>query len=149
MIKRNNPFNVKYSSRNNWQGQIGQKNGFCVFANLEDGVRAGVICILRNLEATKDKRHELYRLDKMVARFAPPFENYTELYISFVKRYMEEHPYNSILFQLFTVCEAMCKFECGILKNELYTYIQRHVEYNLNILSDYPNYSFDNVSATA
>ena len=36
----NNPGNIKWSSANNWQGQIGQQNGFVVFDTLANGVRA-------------------------------------------------------------------------------------------------------------
>lgn len=41
----NNPGNIKYSSANNWEGQTGQNQGFCVFSSAQYGVRAlGIVC---------------------------------------------------------------------------------------------------------
>ena len=42
-IRNNNPFNIKYNSANNWEGQIGiePEGVFCQFSSIEYGIRAG------------------------------------------------------------------------------------------------------------
>ena len=47
MRYKNNPANIRFNKKNNWLGQIGSDNGFCVFDTLEHGLRA-LIVLLRN-----------------------------------------------------------------------------------------------------
>lgn len=81
-FRRNNPMNLRYSERNSWIGQKGQTNGFCCFSSVEYGFRAAFIT-LRNYGK---KGYNTVR--KIVTRWAPPMENPTATYISFVAKRM-------------------------------------------------------------
>lgn len=70
--------NLRYSERNNWEGQTGQTNGFCVFASVEYGFRAAFIT-LKNYG-----RGGYNTIRKIVTRWAPPSENPTQTYIRYV-----------------------------------------------------------------
>lgn len=75
----NNPFNIRFSSRNNWKGQYHTAvNGFCQFKNVDYGLRAGLI-LLRNYVR---KGYDTPRL--IIQRFAPSSENPTWNYIAYV-----------------------------------------------------------------
>lgn len=77
-FRRNNPMNVRYSVRNNWEGQTGQTNGFCCFASVGYGFRAAFIT-LKNYGSGGYNT-----IRKIVTRWAPPSENPTQTYIKFV-----------------------------------------------------------------
>lgn len=79
MRYKNNPANIRYNKKNHWIGQIGSDNGFCVFDNLEHGLRALVI-LLRNYINV----YKLHSVSQIISRFAPACENDTRNYISFV-----------------------------------------------------------------
>lgn len=67
----NNPFNIKASDGNDWQGQIGvDSRGFCIFARLEDGLRAGFIVVLK-----KFTTHGATNLWDFGQMFAPAADN--------------------------------------------------------------------------
>lgn len=76
MIRRNNPFNIRYSAKNNWQGQVGENNGFAVFTSLDMGIRAACKLILNYPRPLT--------IESIITRWAPPTENDTERYIMFV-----------------------------------------------------------------
>lgn len=76
MIKRNNPFNIRHSVQNNWQGQVGSDKGFCVFSSVEMGIRAACKLILNYPRPLT--------VENIIKRWAPPTENDTERYIMFV-----------------------------------------------------------------
>lgn len=77
-FRRNNPMNLRYSERNNWEGQTGQTNGFCCFASVGYGFRAAFITL-------KNYGHGGYNtIRKIITRWAPPSENPTQTYIRFV-----------------------------------------------------------------
>lgn len=78
MKYRNNPLNIRHNPANNWRGQIRPKNGFCQFVDLYHGFRAGVRLIIRY------RYYGITTIDKIIARFAPPSENKTDHYISYV-----------------------------------------------------------------
>lgn len=78
-IRNNNPFNIRYDKFTRWQGLKGSNKGFCVFNDMEYGLRAG--CILLRTYITK---YHLYTVDDIITRFAPPTENNTRDYIRFV-----------------------------------------------------------------
>lgn len=78
MIAKNNPFNIRNNRKNKWQGQIGSRKGFCMFSDLKYGVRAAAIIIRNYYE------HGLVTPRQIITRFAPPSENDTGSYISFV-----------------------------------------------------------------
>lgn len=77
-FRRNNPMNLRYSERNNWEGQTGQTNGFCCFKSVEYGFRAAFI----TLQSYGKNGYNTIR--KIVTRWAPPSENPTQTYIKYV-----------------------------------------------------------------
>lgn len=70
--------NLRYSERNNWEGQTEPTNGFCNFVSVEYGFRAAFIT-LRTYGQRGDNT-----IRKIVTRWAPPSENPTYTYIRFV-----------------------------------------------------------------
>lgn len=89
MIADNNPYNIRYSKKNNWIGQTGMKRGFCCFDTMEHGIRACFRLlnnyILRGCDTPQ----------KIISRFAPSCENNTNSYIKFVCDYTWSIPTNN------------------------------------------------------
>lgn len=75
---RNNPLNIRYSAKNEWLGQIGHRNGFCVFSEEKYGWRAAFV-LLKNYY-----KKGFRTVSQIVHRFAPASENPTSSYVSFV-----------------------------------------------------------------
>lgn len=73
-----NPCNIRYSSRSNWLGQVGQKKGFAKFSSFVYGWRAALL-LIRNYII-----HGYDTIPKIISRWAPPSENHTEVYINTV-----------------------------------------------------------------
>lgn len=82
IFKRNNPLNIRYSKRNQWIGQVGEDNGFCVFDTAEHGLRAAFL-LLKNYG-----RKGYNTLPLIIARWAPYIENPTASYIEFIAKRM-------------------------------------------------------------
>lgn len=79
MVGRNNPFNIRYMSVNNWYGQaLPPRKGFCQFFEFDFGLRAGFV-LLRNY--IRDGLDSVYQI---IPKFAPPSENDTNKYIDYV-----------------------------------------------------------------
>lgn len=79
---RNNPLNIRYSVKNDWLGQVGERNGFCVFSEEKYGWRAAFVLL-------KNYNKKGYRSIKtIVHRFAPASENPTSSYVAFVCKKM-------------------------------------------------------------
>lgn len=81
-IKRNNPGNIRPSTRP-WQGEQTRKGQpFCEFVTLEYGCRAMLKLIMRYMT-----KHNLRTLRSIITRWAPPSDgNNTEGYIQAVAR---------------------------------------------------------------
>ncbi len=79
-VRINNPLNIRIAA-NAWQGKVtpSRDNAFETFRAPEWGFRAGAI-LLRNYQL----RHELFTLNEIINRFAPPNENHTANYARFV-----------------------------------------------------------------
>lgn len=75
---RNNPLNIRYSEKNQWLGQTGERNGFCVFSEEKFGWRAGFV-LLKNYY-----KKGFRTVSQIIHRFAPASENPTSSYVSFV-----------------------------------------------------------------
>lgn len=85
-MKSNNPFNIRYVNQNHWRGQTGKtSSGFCMFSSLYYGCRAFAV-----LYKTYIKRG--YTVADFISRYAPPFENHTNIYISFVCSQLDCEP---------------------------------------------------------
>lgn len=79
----NNPANIRFSPRNNWQGQIKSKNGFCQFDSLKHGVRALFKILLHYINDL-----QLTDVRSIISRFAPASENDTEKYVSYILQHL-------------------------------------------------------------
>lgn len=86
---RNNPLNIRYSEKNQWLGQIGERHGFCVFSEEKYGWRAGFI-LLKNYY-----KKGFRTISQIIHRFAPASENPTSSYVSFVCGKMQQIGYES------------------------------------------------------
>lgn len=112
MIGNNNLFNIRYTKRNNWIGQIGQKHGFCCFDTLDHGIRAAFKLLLGYIDRGYDT------IEKIISRFAPSSENDTSAYINFCCswHYLDVlHPDTKIVtyHDLLCLMVRMAKFENG------------------------------------
>lgn len=87
MIGKNNPFNVRASKNNKWQGQSGSRNGFACFVTPELGIRAAIIIVMRSYRAFK-----ICTIQDIIKRFAPFSENDTDSYIKTVVRLTQIAP---------------------------------------------------------
>lgn len=86
-IRNNNPGNIKLSG-SPWEGRVsGSDPTFVTFATPAYGVRA----MARTLETYQD-RHGLTTVRDMIGRWAPPSENDTNGYVSFVSGQMGISP---------------------------------------------------------
>lgn len=111
MKYKNNPANIRYVSSNLWKGLEGSVNGFCEFSSIEYGLRA-LMVLLKNYI----KKYHLSNVSQILHRFAPPTENNTRAYISFVSIVLLRHdcettnikPF-SLAFYWLTV--AICYYE--------------------------------------
>lgn len=83
MRYKNNPANIRYNKKNNWLGQLGSDNGFCVFDSVEHGLRA-LIILLRNYINV----YKLHSVQEIISRFAPACENDTCNYIHYVNGFL-------------------------------------------------------------
>lgn len=112
--KTNNPLNIRFNAGNKWRGQIGEYKGFCIFSHESYGIRAAYK-LLTNYIA-----NGFNTIRQIVSRWAPPTENNTEKYISFVcyETFLEPdkvlsdctiHDYWTKIL----ILQAMAKMECG------------------------------------
>lgn len=78
-LRNNNPGNLRPGD--NWQGAIGVNQNFIVFENILWGLRAMATDI-------RTKINNGYNtIEKLITRYAPPSENDTAAYISYVSRF--------------------------------------------------------------
>lgn len=108
--KNNNPLNIRYSSRNNWIGQIGERSGFCVFDTPTNGIRAAMV----NLKSYRKSGY--VTIADIVSRWAPPTENDTANYIDFVCKKLQRNQSDEIAqtsADYIALLQAMCIMEIG------------------------------------
>lgn len=109
MIEYTNPFNIRYTKSNRWLGLVGQKDGFCVFCDREHGVRAACILIMRTY-----RRKGCKTIDSILYRYAPPSENNTKKYISFIENRTTIKSYEILSSDDYpSVLSAMSEYEVG------------------------------------
>ncbi|WP_333609161.1 structural protein [Arsukibacterium sp.] len=81
-IRNNNPLNIEFNQRNNWNGQTGTDGRFATFETPFYGIRAGAR-MLKNYAAN----YNIRTVREIVGRWAPAVENDVEAYVnSVVKR---------------------------------------------------------------
>lgn len=112
-IKNNNPFNIRYNNINRWKGLVGSNKGFCVFSDVEFGLRAGIYLLRKYIDVYK-----LNTVPKIISRFAPPNENDTCAYISYVCNFMDFPLHYKIdlsceddMFYFYRLCAAIVRYE--------------------------------------
>lgn len=111
-IQNNNPFNLRYNPLNRWKGMIGQNKGFCVFESMDYGIRAGIITL-----RTYINKYHLTDVASIIERFAPPAENPTSKYISYVSSYLRSRGHTPDIIRtihydsFYSMCVAMLMFE--------------------------------------
>lgn len=86
---RNNPLNIRYVITNQWLGQVGERNGFCVFSEEKFGWRAAFV-LLKNYH-----KKGFRTISQIVHRFAPASENPTSSYVDFVCKKLQQFGYES------------------------------------------------------
>lgn len=77
-VRNNNPGNLR-KSPNDWQGKTGDDGEFEIFDTPQNGIRA-----LTKLLYNYQKNYNLNTIAGIITRWAPPSENDTASYISFV-----------------------------------------------------------------
>lgn len=86
--RNNNPLNVRFSTKNDWEGQLGRdKSGMCVFCEMKYGIRAG-IRLIAHYQLTYNKR----AVKDIITRWTPKNANNTEAYIERVCEHMQCEP---------------------------------------------------------
>ncbi|WOT63232.1 structural protein [Pseudomonas aeruginosa] len=90
-IRNNNPGNIVWSARNNWQGQLPHnpkiEPRFARFDTAHNGIRA-----LAKLLLNYRKVYGLRTVESLIARWAPSNENNTRAYATAVARAMGVPP---------------------------------------------------------
>lgn len=86
---RNNPLNIRYVITNQWLGQVGERNGFCVFSEEKFGWRAAFV-LLKNYH-----KKGFRTISQIIHRFAPASENPTSSYVDFVCKKLQQFGYES------------------------------------------------------
>lgn len=110
----NNPLNIRYASRNQWKGQIRPKCGFCQFSDSMFCYRAGFLLVRQYMKRGK------VTYSQIIETFAPPSENNTSSYVSFVCDKMKVFPFDipSSFYDVIQLLYFMSWFEQGSV-NEL------------------------------
>lgn len=107
MIGRNNPFNLRYSKNNHWLGLTGQTRGFCDFENIDFGIRAAALLVMRSY-----RMKNVLTISEIIHRFAPPSENNTARYIDYVCCRLSCFPFDIPTFDEYPILlSAMSSFE--------------------------------------
>jgi hypothetical protein len=114
-IANRNPLNIRHSTANRWLGLCPHRlsvKGFCHFLNFAYGYRAAVVLIKNYI-----LKHGADTPRKIIARWAPPSENQTDLYIACVCGRSRLAPDEKILAygpQIARLVAAMAKQETGV-----------------------------------
>lgn len=126
-IRNCNPLNIRRSPHNRWLGEVDYKetykefNGqqcetreydrtFCQFSCMEQGYRAAAILLHRYIK----NGYNTY--EKIISRWAPPSENYTDVYINGVCNYCvtcPDHIVNFYAEDILPLMAAMTIMENG------------------------------------
>lgn len=117
-IRNNNPLNIVKG--NNWKGERANQTDkrFEEFESMAMGLRAGFILLRNYIEGTKTRPTKYNTIRKIIARWAPPSENYTQRYIDNVCKWSGLLPDEVVRFRerkkMVAIVQAMAKMECGV-----------------------------------
>jgi hypothetical protein len=111
-IQNNNPGNIR-TGRDNWLGKIGDDGAFAKFSSPEYGLRA----MAMNLRTRARKNGST--VQDVVGSWAPPNENKTAEYISFVSSQMGVRPWQKLdlsdRYTMGKMMRSMIQFENGTM----------------------------------
>lgn len=117
-IRNNNPLNIVKG--NSWKGERANQadKRFEEFESMEMGLRAGFVLLRNYIEGTKNRPTKFNTIRKIIARWAPPSENYTQRYIDNVCKWSGLLPDEVVRFRerkkMVAIVQAMAKMECGV-----------------------------------
>ena len=142
--RNNNLLNIRYSSANDWLGQIGENKGFAVFSNPTLGLRAGDIL-------TKNYGAQGYNtVDKFINKYAPPTENDTENYIN---RVVEDTGYDrDEILDLsnrnirLPLLKSLVKMETGVLLDDQDIIKAQNFNSNQSLVEPFSNDVLSNIA---
>jgi len=142
--RNNNLLNIRYSSANDWLGQIGENKGFAVFSNPILGLRAGDIL-------TKNYGAQGYNtVDKFINKYAPPTENDTENYIN---RVIEDTGYDrDEILDLsnrnvrLPLLKSLVKMETGVLLDDQDIIKAQNFNSNQSLVEPFSNDVLSNIA---
>lgn len=108
MIGKNNPFNIRYQKQNHWKGQMGRTGAFVNFSCRQYGIRAAAYLLTWSY-----RRIGIDTIDGIINRFAPPVENETQRYITYVcnKSQIDRYKHLHTRLDYMLVLKAMSHFE--------------------------------------
>ena len=117
-IRNNNPLNIVKG--NSWKGERANQTDkrFEEFESMAMGLRAGFVLLRNYIEGTKTRPTKFNTIRKIVSRWAPPSENYTQRYIDNVCKWSGLLPDEVVRFRerkkMVAIVQAMAKMECGV-----------------------------------
>jgi hypothetical protein len=119
-VRNNNPFNIRYSNRRDWEGKIEPcDRGFERFSRLDYGIKAGFELLQIYYESWG-----LTTIESIFYRYAPPHENNTDQYIAYLSR-MLNYPKNKAI-PIYDK-EFMINLTYFLIKMETGKYIEKEV----------------------
>lgn len=116
-IRNNNPLNIR-KGKVKWMGEVLYLEGvpverdFCQFESMEYGWRAAFILLRKYI-----KTYKCNTVRKIISRWAPENENYTETYIKYVSNKVAEGADEEITAEspaLLLIAAGMCEMENGV-----------------------------------
>lgn len=117
-IRNNNPLNIVKGC--SWKGERANQTDkrFEEFGSMAMGLRAGFVLLRNYIEGTKTRPTKFNTIRKIVSRWAPPSENYTQRYIDNVCKWSGLLPDEVVRFRerkkMVAIVQAMAKMECGV-----------------------------------
>lgn len=117
-IRNNNPLNIVKG--NSWKGERANQTDkrFEEFESMAMGLRAGFVLLRNYIEGTKTRPTKFNTIRKIIRRWAPPSENYTQRYIDNVCKWSGLLPDEVVRFRerkkMVAIVQAMAKMECGV-----------------------------------
>ena len=91
--RNNNPLNIRFNERNNWKGKVlaNTDGAFEQFISMPYGFRAALYLFRKYI---RQGHNTVY---KIVSKWAPPTENHTDKYVTFVANKTGLHPHDYTL----------------------------------------------------
>lgn len=118
-IRNNNPLNIRKG--NNWRGERTKQTDiqFEEFVSIEYGIRAAFILVRNYMSGFGGKTPEYNTVEKIIRRWAPPFENATNSYIRHVADMVGVNEHTPLSFKdrktMVDLLMAMTQVECGFV----------------------------------